>query len=53
MVKFRLNGQEVVSQAQANKRLLDVLRQEFWITGLTSVNSSVTVLDTAIKAFIS
>ncbi|SDH96674.1 (2Fe-2S)-binding protein [Desulfosporosinus hippei] len=34
MVKFRLNGQEVVSQAQANQRLLDVLRQEFRITGV-------------------
>ncbi|MCB8814665.1 (2Fe-2S)-binding protein [Desulfosporosinus shakirovi] len=34
MVKFMLNGQEVVSQAQANARLLDVLRQEFRITGV-------------------
>ncbi|AET69891.1 aerobic-type carbon monoxide dehydrogenase, small subunit CoxS/CutS-like protein [Desulfosporosinus orientis DSM 765] len=34
MVKFILNGSEVVSQAEENARLLDVLRQEFWITGV-------------------
>ncbi|MDR3600726.1 MAG: (2Fe-2S)-binding protein [Desulfosporosinus sp.] len=34
MVEFILNGQEVVSKAQANQRLLDVLRQEFRITGV-------------------
>jgi carbon-monoxide dehydrogenase small subunit len=34
MVKFMLNGQEVVSKSQANQRLLDVLRHEFRITGV-------------------
>lgn len=33
MIKFILNGQEVVSQAKANARLLDVLRAEFRLTG--------------------
>ncbi|WP_411679739.1 (2Fe-2S)-binding protein [Clostridium thailandense] len=34
MIKFILNGQEVASAAKANERLLDVLRNEFSITGV-------------------
>lgn len=34
MIKFILNGQEVISQARANERLLDVLRAEFRLTGV-------------------
>jgi len=34
MIKFVLNGQEVTSVANANQRLLDVLRNEFLITGV-------------------
>ena len=34
MIKFNLNGKEVVSSAKANERLLDVLRNEFHITGV-------------------
>ncbi len=34
MTKFMLNGQEVTSIAKANERLLDVLRNEFRITGV-------------------
>lgn len=34
MIKFILNGQEVTSNAKANERLLDVLRNEFHITGV-------------------
>jgi aerobic carbon-monoxide dehydrogenase small subunit len=34
MIKFILNNQEVTSNAQANERLLDVLRNEFRITGV-------------------
>lgn len=34
MIKFILNGQEVTSKANANERLLDVLRNEFSITGV-------------------
>ncbi len=33
MIQFILNGQEVVSHAKANERLLDVLRTEFRLTG--------------------
>lgn len=34
MIKFTLNGQEVTSFAKANERLLDVLRNEFSLTGV-------------------
>lgn len=34
MIKFILNGKEVTSKAKANKRLLDVLREELGITGV-------------------
>lgn len=34
MIKFILNGQEVTSIANTNERLLDVLRNEFRITGV-------------------
>ena len=34
MIKFILNGKEVTSIANANQRLLDVLRNEFSITGV-------------------
>lgn len=34
MIKFILNDQEVVSNSNANERLLDVLRNEFSITGV-------------------
>lgn len=34
MVRFILNGKEVVSEAKANQRLLDVLRGEFRLTGV-------------------
>lgn len=34
MIKFILNGKEVVSTASANERLLDVLRTEFNLTGV-------------------
>jgi aerobic carbon-monoxide dehydrogenase small subunit len=34
MIRFILNGKEVVSKASENARLLDVLRQEFEITGV-------------------
>lgn len=34
MIKFILNNQEVTSNAQANERLLDVLRTEFRINGV-------------------
>lgn len=34
MIKFVLNSQEVTSVANANQRLLDVLRNEFLITGV-------------------
>lgn len=34
MIKFILNGQEVISIAKANERLLDVLRTEFSLTGV-------------------
>lgn len=34
MMKFILNGQEVTSNSKANERLLDVLRNEFSITGV-------------------
>ena len=34
MIKFILNGKEVASVANANQRLLDVLRNEFSITGV-------------------
>ncbi|MEY8000858.1 (2Fe-2S)-binding protein [Clostridium sp. Mt-5] len=34
MIKFILNGKEVTSAARANQRLLDVLRNEFCITGV-------------------
>ena len=34
MIKFILNGQEVTSNSKANERLLDVLRNEFSITGV-------------------
>lgn len=34
MIKFILNGNEVTSDSKANERLLDVLRNEFRITGV-------------------
>ena len=34
MIGFILNGKEVTSNAKANQRLLDVLRNEFLITGV-------------------
>ncbi|SMC56405.1 (2Fe-2S)-binding protein [Sporomusa malonica] len=34
MIEFILNGQEVTSSAKANARLLDVLRNEFTLTGV-------------------
>ncbi|WPC43544.1 (2Fe-2S)-binding protein [Clostridium sp. JS66] len=34
MIKFMLNGKEVSSSANENERLLDVLRNEFHITGV-------------------
>ena len=34
MIGFTLNGKMVVSNAKANERLLDVLRNEFQITGV-------------------
>lgn len=34
MIKFMLNGKEVRSSAKENERLLDVLRNEFHITGV-------------------
>lgn len=34
MIKFILNGKEVISQAKPNERLLDVLRNEFANTGV-------------------
>lgn len=34
MIKFILNGKEAVSSAKANERLLDVLRDEFRLTGV-------------------
>lgn len=34
MIKFILNGKQVTSVANANNRLLDVLRNEFSITGV-------------------
>lgn len=34
MIKFMLNGKEVSSSARENERLLDVLRNEFHITGV-------------------
>lgn len=34
MIKFVLNGQAVTSTANANERLLDVLRTEFSLTGV-------------------
>ena len=34
MIKFILNDQEVASNSNANERLLDVLRNEFSITGV-------------------
>ncbi|AKA67354.1 (2Fe-2S)-binding protein [Clostridium scatologenes] len=34
MIKFMLNGKEVRSSARGNERLLDVLRNEFHITGV-------------------
>lgn len=34
MMKFMLNGKEVSSSAKENERLLDVLRNEFHITGV-------------------
>ena len=34
MLKFILNDQEVTSNSKANERLLDVLRNEFSITGV-------------------
>ena len=34
MIGFILNGKEVTSNANANQRLLDVLRNEFLITGV-------------------
>lgn len=34
MIQFILNGQEVISHAKPNERLLDVLRKEFRITGV-------------------
>lgn len=34
MIKFILNGKDVTSNSKANERLLDVLRNEFRITGV-------------------
>ena len=34
MIKFILNGKDITSIANANQRLLDVLRSEFHITGV-------------------
>lgn len=34
MIKFNLNGKEVMSSSKENERLLDVLRNEFSITGV-------------------
>lgn len=34
MIKFILNGKEVASNSKANERLLDILRNEFRITGV-------------------
>jgi carbon-monoxide dehydrogenase small subunit len=34
MIKFILNGKEVISKSKANERLLDVLRNEFSITSV-------------------
>ncbi len=34
MIKFILNGKEVTSNAKANERLLDILRDEFGLTGV-------------------
>ena len=34
MIKFILNGKETTSAAKANERLLDVLRNEFRLTGV-------------------
>lgn len=34
MIKFILNGKEVTSNSKSNERLLDVLRNEFRITGV-------------------
>ncbi|AWI06201.1 (2Fe-2S)-binding protein [Clostridium drakei] len=34
MIKFMLNGKEVRSSARGNERLLDILRNEFNITGV-------------------
>lgn len=34
MIKFILNGKEAVSASRANERLLDVLRNEFRLTGV-------------------
>ncbi|MDR3593650.1 2Fe-2S iron-sulfur cluster-binding protein [Clostridium sp.] len=34
MIKFILNGKEVASNSKSNERLLDVLRNEFRITGV-------------------
>lgn len=34
MIKFVLNGKEAVSASRANERLLDVLRNEFRLTGV-------------------
>ncbi|CAB1252517.1 Nicotinate dehydrogenase small FeS subunit [Clostridiaceae bacterium BL-3] len=34
MIKFILNGKEVASTAEANERLLDILRNEFRLTGV-------------------
>lgn len=34
MIHFILNGKEAVSTAKANERLLDVLREEFRLTGV-------------------
>ncbi|OCA99006.1 (2Fe-2S)-binding protein [Clostridium beijerinckii] len=34
MIKFILNGKDVASNSKANERLLDVLRNEFRITGV-------------------
>jgi carbon-monoxide dehydrogenase small subunit len=34
MIKFMLNGKEAVSASEGNERLLDVLRNEFHLTGV-------------------
>lgn len=34
MIRFKLNGKETVSAARPNERLLDVLRNEFHLTGV-------------------